>query len=387
MEFAARYQDGAVAEVRDVLCLIDQASDPLTLAILDPASREIIERWPVAKSYLLHSRSAELRIANTERPDGARLGVRGLVPMRRALDALPHLETHQRSDGFRQLRIIVLATAVLASVIAAYLFGVPLVADRLVGLFPTEWEETVGELADGQVEAALTGGVGYDVCDPNPDSVANRALARFTEATFAGLSSPFSPEVTIVRSGVPNAFALPGGKVYFLSSMIQASRTPDEFAGVLAHELGHVYHRHGMQTLIATSATGLLVGFVLGDLTGLSVAGAIGAALIDNRFSRDAERQADDFAGRAAMKLGFDASGLVNLLDRVAADDAFAQALALFASHPLTSERRQRLHAFVNDTNAAPIFSDAEWQAIKALCPPGPPPMLPPFDNLTGPGR
>src|SRR5690606_14855829 len=124
-------------------------------------------------------------------------------------------------------------------------------------------------------------------------------------------------------------FALPGGRTYYLSSLIQASRTSDEFAGVLAHELGHVYHRHGMQTLIATSTTGLLVGFILGDMTGLSVAGAVGANLIDTRFSREAERQADDFAARTARQLGFSAAGLVDLLERVAQDDAFSRTLAL----------------------------------------------------------
>src|SRR5690606_42011003 len=124
------------------------------------------------------------------------------------------------------------------------------------------------------------------------------------------------PKVAVIRSDIPNAFALPGGQTFYLSALIEASHTPDEFAGVLAHELGHVYHRHGMQTLISTSTTGLLVGFILGDITGLSVAGAVGASLIDNRFSREAERQADNFAARTARQLGFSAAGLVDLLDR-----------------------------------------------------------------------
>ncbi len=95
--------------------------------------------------------------------------------------------------------------------------------------------------------------------------------------------------MTVIRSPIPNAFALPGGTTYYLSSLIQASRLSTSSRACLAHELGHVYYRHGMQTLIATSTTGLLVGFVLGDMTGLSVAAAIGASLIDNRFSREAE--------------------------------------------------------------------------------------------------
>jgi Zn-dependent protease with chaperone function len=147
---------------------------------------------------------------------------------------------------------------------------------------------------------------------------------------------------------------------------------------VLAHELGHVYYRHGMQGLIATSTTGLLVGFVLGDLTGLSVAGAVGASLIDTRFSRQSEAQADDFAAKTAQRLGYSPAGLVDLLDRVAKDDVFSKALALFSNHPLTDERRAALEALdTHDPGVRPAFADEEWEAIRNMCPPPPPPPLP----------
>jgi Zn-dependent protease with chaperone function len=380
MEFTARYQDGKFATVRDVVCVIDLASDPVVLAILDAGTREILDRWPADECYLLHSRMMELRIANRERPTGARLAVTGIADMKAALNVLPKLTGHQRADTARQARIIVLATAALLSVIVAYLYGIPLLADRLVGVFPVEWEKKIGATADAQIEASLTEGKGYIVCDTNPNSVANKAISRFVEAAFAGLNSPFAPTVTVIRSPIPNAFALPGGTTYYLSSLIQASRSSDEFAGVLAHELGHVYYRHGMQTLIATSTTGLLVGFVLGDMTGLSVAAAIGASLIDNRFSREAERQADDFAAKTAQRVGFSAAGLVDLLDRVAKDDAFSRALALFSSHPLTDDRRAFLEALdKHDPTAKPAFTAEEWQAIQDMCPPPPPPPLPPI--------
>ena len=378
MEFTARYQDGTVATSREVISIIDLASDPVMLAILDAGTREIVDRWPAEACYLLHSRMMELRIANRQRPAGARLAVTGIEPMKAALGVLPKLHHHRRADTFKQVRIITMATAALFSVIVAYLYGIPLLADRLVTFFPPEWEAKIGATADAQIEASLTDGKGYSVCETNPNTVANKAIARFTELAFAGLNSPFSPTVTVVRSGVPNAFALPGGRTYYLSSLIQASRTPDEFAGVLAHELGHVYYRHGMQGLISTSTTGLLVGFILGDLTGLSVAGAVGASLIDNRFSRQSEAQADDFAGKTAQRLGFSPAGLVDLLDRVAKDDAFSKALALFQNHPLTDDRRAALEALdTHDPGTRPAFTAEEWAAIRDMCPPPPPPPLP----------
>lgn len=377
MEFAARYQDGLVADIRNVLCVIDLAADPVALVILDAQSREVIDRWPAAEVYLLHTRMAELRIANRQKPPGARLAINGINDMRSALNVLPQLSARQRADGWAQFRILVLATAALASVIVAYLYGIPLLADRLVAFVPPAWEIKIGDTAALQIERSMTGGKGYVVCDPDRNSVANKAITRFVDASFAGLDSPFKPYVTVVRSNIPNAFALPGGRAYYLSTLIQASRSPDEFAGVLAHELGHVYYRHGMQTLIASSTTGLLVGFVLGDMTGLSVAGAVGSSLIDNRFSRQAEAQADRFAGETAKKLGFSPKGLVDLLERVARDDEFSRALALFSNHPLTDERRAALEALDTGAPATPFFTDAEWSAIRDMCPPPPPPPLP----------
>jgi predicted Zn-dependent protease len=112
-----------------------------------------------------------------------------------------------------------------------------------------------------------------------------------------------------------------------------------------------------------------LVGFVLGDMTGLSIPAAVGAALIDSRFSRDAEREADSFAGEVAQRLAFRPAGLPNLLERVAADDEFSATFALLSTHPLTAERRAFLESLtVEEANVRPVFTDAEWRAIKSMC-------------------
>ncbi len=370
MQFAARYQDGLVADVRDALCVIDLAAEPVALVVLDGASREIIDRWPAEDVYLLHSRALELRIANRSKPPGARIAVTGIAAMRSALGVLPGLAKGQRRETWQQLRIVVLATAVLACVAFAYVVGVPLIADQFAAITPPDWEVKLGNVAGPQIEAAITGGKGFVACDPDPNSVANKAIAHFVSAVFDDLGSPFHPTVTVVRSTTPNAFALPGGRTYYLSALVDAAQTPEEFAGVLAHELGHVYYRHGMRLLIANSATGLLVGFVLGDLTGLSVPAALGSALIDNRFSRQDEAQADSFAAQTAKRLGFSIHGLVDLLERVASDDAYSRAFALLSNHPLTDDRRRALTALDQPaTNPQPIFTDAEWAAIKAMCP------------------
>lgn len=365
MELVARYHDGLVAEVRDVICRMEGDG----LVITDLHTRAEVERWAAGDVFPLHGRKAELRIGVSGKPYGARLVFSGYPDAQRARAMLPALAYKHRQERGRQFRAMGIATAALVSVIVAYAFGVPLLANRIVGLVPPEVEEQLGATVVTQIEGALRAEAGFEVCDPDPNSLANRAIGRFAAKAVEGTGTPFTPDIKIIRTTIPNAFALPGGHSFYFSALLDQTETADEFAGVMAHELGHVVYRHGMEQLISTSATGLLIGFILGDMTGLSVAGGVGAALIDSRFSREAELQADRFAADVAKRMAFQPAGLADLLERVAGDDQMAKALALLSTHPLTSERREALEALaVTDASLSPAFTGAEWQAIKGMC-------------------
>lgn len=369
MEIVARYQDGQVAVVREVICRLDAAAIPASLVIADRDTGDEIDRWNAADVFPIHARRDELRVGVTGRPYGARLAVNGRDATRSLHGMLPALAHRHHAERGRQMRAMGLATAALVSVVVAYIYGVPLIAKNVVALVPPEWEEQLGETVIVQIEQALAEEAGFEVCDPDPNSLANRAIARFARLAVEGTGTPFVPDIKVIRTAVPNAFALPGGHSFYFSALLEQTETPDEFAGVMAHELGHVVHRHGMEQLVSTSATGLLIGFILGDMTGLSVAGGLGAALIDSRFSREAEREADRFAADVARRMAFQPAGLAALLERVSGDDDMSKAMALLSTHPLTSERRASLEAMtVSDASLEPAFSDAEWRAIKTMC-------------------
>jgi predicted Zn-dependent protease len=365
MALAGRYSDGLVSGVRNVSCRIDGSS----LVIVDAATLSELDRWNVGDVFPLHGRRNEVRVGVGGKPYGARLVFEGRDDARAAHEMLPALGHKHRHDRGREVRAIGLATLALVSVVVAWIYGVPLLARNLVATVPPAWEEQLGESAVVQIEALIKEQGGFEVCDPNPNSLANRAIARFAAQAVEGTGTPFAPDIKVIRSAVPNAFALPGGHSFYFSALLEQTNTPDEFAGVMAHELGHVVHRHGMEQLISTSATGLLIGFILGDMTGLSVAGGIGAALVDSRFSREAEREADRFAADVARRMNFQAAGLVDLLERVSGDNDMSKALALLSTHPLTSERRANLEALaVVNASASPAFTPEEWAAIKSMC-------------------
>jgi predicted Zn-dependent protease len=366
MQFMARYSDGLVAVSRDVIGRIEGEGATSTMTVRDLESREDLASWPASAVHPVPARKDQLRMSIASQP-GARLTLSIPGEIVRARELLPSLAEKAKMESSQQFRLAGMATLGLAVVIGAYLFGVPLLAGRLVGLVPTEWEARLGDTVASQMEAQLRKDSGFVVCDANPDSVANRAIMSFANAAMEGSGSPFAPTVTIIKTDIPNAFALPGGRTYYFSALLDETENQDEFAGVLAHELGHVVHRHGMEQLIASAGTGALIGFVLGDMTGASVAAGLGSTLIDAP-----PRQADLYSAEVATRMAFQPAALPNLLDRVAKDDSFSRAMALLSTHPLTDERRAELARFVIDQSALhKPFSDAEWLAIKAMC--GPP--------------
>jgi Zn-dependent protease with chaperone function len=386
MELSARYHDGLVAFVRNVICRVEGEA----LVISDLETRTELDRWNAADVYPLHARRHELRIGATSKPAGARLAFNGYEPAKAAHAMLPALDHRNKLERGRQYRTVALATAALVSVVAAWIYGIPLLAKSIVPLVPSDWEARLGETVVEQIEAQLASdpAAGFEVCDTNPDSLANRAIARFAAQVVDGTGSPFVPDIKVIRTTIPNAFALPGGHSYYFSALLTQTNSADEFAGVMAHELGHVVHRHSMEKLISTSATGLLIGFILGDMTGLSVAGGLGVQLINNSFSRESEREADRFAADTARKMSFQPAALADLLERVSGDDEMSKAMALLSTHPLTAERRAYLQSLtVEDPTLSPPFTEAEWQAIRTICDPRPtsPPAPPSAPASTPP--
>ncbi|MFD2648746.1 M48 family metallopeptidase [Devosia albogilva] len=367
MAIPARFWDGQVATAHHAGLDYEAVGSAGTLVIRQPHSRTEIGRWPADSLFMVPTRRHELRLGSTGQPDGARVVIAGRDNIARVLATLPQLHQKHRAEAGRQMRLAVTATLALAAVISAYVYGVPVLASRLVHLVPPAWEASLGDTVAQQMETSLGG---LDICDPDPQSLANRALRRFGDAAIAGTGTPFDLDIQVVRSEVPNAFALPGGKVYFFSNLLHLARTPDEFAGVLAHEIGHVVNRHGMEQLISTAGTGALIGFILGDMTGISLAAGLGTMVIDTRFSRLSELQADAFAAEVAQRMDFHPAGLADLVGRAGADDDFARALALLSTHPLTDDRKAALELMAAErpTGLEPPFTDAEWRAIKGMC-------------------
>jgi predicted Zn-dependent protease len=153
-------------------------------------------------------------------------------------------------------------------------------------------------------------------------------------------------EFSVIDSEMANAFAIPGGFVFINRGILERAESASELAGVIAHEIGHVVERHGLEQMAKARNTNTVVGLVyvlLGRAPGaaeqvaLQVAGSVWMA----KHSREAEREADRVAVMYLAHAGLDPRGMPRFFERLLDEERQAptELLAWFSTHPLTEER------------------------------------------------
>jgi Zn-dependent protease with chaperone function len=257
-------------------------------------------------------------------------------------------------------KIVFWSLAAVCSIVGLSWFGIPFAADRLAPYVPFAFEKLMGDAVNGQIRKI----VGGKECDSGPGRAAFSALVdKLKEA--GGIELPLEPHV--LSSSTKNAFALPGGRIYLLDGLLQKAESPDEIAGILAHELGHVQRRDGMRRLIQTGGTSFLFGLLFGDITGAGMVILVGRTMLDASYSREAERSADVFAIEIMHKLGRSPMPSGNLLFRITGAQA-DKSLTILAGHPLTEERLAEMKKADRGATGPELLSAGQWSDFKNIC-------------------
>lgn len=232
----------------------------------------------------------------------------------------------------------------------------------IVWLIPSSWKNTVGEKA----ETVLAGG--RPSCgSPSGTAAFNAMLARLADG------NPNLPGVAlhVYDIGVMNAFSLPGNRIIVTKKLIDTAGNATELAGVLAHEMGHIVYHHSEQQFVRTEGLELLLSFLTGG-HGVSTAGSIANAASLMRYSREAEREADNFAVQTLADAEIDPMGLRHFFERMLEAEekhgTVGKVLEAFDSHPATEDRIAAIHPLPDPSKARPVLNDAQWLAIKTIC-------------------
>lgn len=221
----------------------------------------------------------------------------------------------------------------------------PVTGESEFSLYGENWERQVGEQQYAPLRQAQGG-----------DYVLDPAIVDYVQRVGQSVADPADRELPyefqVLNSSVPNAWALPGGKIAVNRGLLTELDSEAELAAVLGHEVVHAAARHSAQ---AASRAALAQGAVIlgavavgagtdnDDYTTVALLGGmIGAQLIQQRYSREAEREADYYGMRYMQLAGYDPAAAVDLQEtfvRLSENRQSSWLDGLFASHPPSQER------------------------------------------------
>ena len=302
-----------------------------------------------------------LRVGCLSAPSLARLEIRDDAVAAELTSRCTQLGEN-RLDGRGIAKIVGWSLAATISIVVIVLFAIPLAADRLAPLVPEAFERRLGDAADLQLKTVF----GAGVCD---SAAGQAAFSKLIDQLRKSADLDILVQPAVLPTQIPNAFALPGGRIYLLNGLLAKAENPDEIAGVLSHELGHLKHRDGVRQLIYNGGTSFLIGLLFGDVTGSSAVIFASRSLVTSSYSREAEQNADTFAIDVMHRLGRSPKAMGELLFRVTGKEA-DKSLSILAGHPLTEDRLKRMNDEDRPVSGPPLLTAAEWSSLKSICGP-----------------
>jgi predicted Zn-dependent protease len=348
---AAVYFDGTSSRRRSVRLVFADA-----LEIREDGAAPV--RWAYADIRRADGAPDIVRLACVSAPPLARLELRDAA-VAAALQSRCSQLGAADADRRGVAKIVGWSLAATASIVALVLFVIPLAANWLTPMVPRALERRLGDAADVQIGTIF----GRAVCrNPAGQRAFDKLVGALRDA--AGLDQVTA---SVLETSIPNAFALPGGRVYLFDGLLAKADNPDEIAGVLAHELGHVTHRDSVREMIHNGGTSFLIGLLFGDVTGSGAVIFASRSLVTASYSREAEQNADDFAMEVMGRLGRSAKPMGELLLRVTGKEG-GKLPSILSSHPLTEDRLKRMSEQDRPPSAPPLLDADEWAALKAIC-------------------
>jgi beta-barrel assembly-enhancing protease len=232
-------------------------------------------------------------------------------------------------------------------------------------LFSPQWlAPLIPDSVDDRLGDALVGDFGGRFCaTPAGDAALQKLVASLDDA-------PQDLRVEVANIDMLNAVALPGGNVILFDGLLKQARSPDEVAGVLAHEIGHVREKHVMQALLRQMGLAVVLGGVDGN------SGAVVNNMLAMSYSRNAEAEADAYSMQALGNANISPVGTASFFDRLSALDGSAGVVkdnagitGYLSSHPLSTSRKEAFEkSIVKGRSYKPALTPSEWIELKTMC-------------------
>jgi Zn-dependent protease with chaperone function len=356
--------DGATTARHDVM--VELAPDLLRVR---DADGRVLAEWPYDQLETIVSPDDVLRLGKAGSQVLARLEVRD-PQLAATIDerSLP-VDRSGRSERQMRTKVVLWSLAATASLLLVAIVGLPLVATQLTPVIPYSLERKLGTAIDRQARSSLDSrhaGAAFECGNAENEKAGRAAFDKLMGQMETAAALPTPLKAVVVRQSEANAFALPGGYMYVFEGLIDRAETPDELAGVIAHEIGHVAHRDGMRTVLQASGLSLLFGMLLGDFVGGGAVVLAAKTILKTSYSRDVEAAADGYSAKLMHDIGGDARALGRILLRI--DGGTHPGPRILRDHPETRDRVAAIEAMAGAGTIKPLLDASEWAALKTIC-------------------
>lgn len=363
--FTARYFDGRTARPQDVSIAL--TGDGIAIYLETGA---LLATWALDKIVLAERPRPEEPARIGLEGTTARLIVEDAAVLLRLAEIAPAAARRVRTNRRTVLKVGAWAGLAIAALAVIVLVLIPLLSDQLAARTPERVKRSIGDAALTEVVDILprlpseSGPVKFCL------NVAGiQALQDLANRLMQDVATESDIRTHLISARLVNAFALPGGIVVLTDGLLQSAESPDEIAGILAHEIGHVIHAHPTQAIFRTTAVSLLISALIGDFTGGVLIAGVAEWVLNSAYSRDAEREADQFAIDRLNAVGIDGKGLTRFFERLLEEyeqDTENPALRLISTHPPTRERMEFIRSQTRATGAS--MTPQAWKDLKNAC-------------------
>ncbi len=364
LDWEAAYLDGRTAARRP-------ATVHITRTGVDVALRESGTRffWPFREIRQTQGTYAGEQVRLERGGELAEALLIGDIGFLSAARAASPEAAHLHDPARRRFRVGLTFGALLAAIALAlgiYYVAIPAFARVAAARVPVAWEEKLGAAIVEHFAPASRR------CE-DPARQA-RIDGIVSQLTAKAQPQPYTFRITVVNSGIVNAVAAPGGHIIVFRGLLERTDNAEELAGVLAHEIEHVLHRHITRAIFQQASTGVLMAALVGDVSGVVAYGLEGARTLGElQMSRAAESEADREGMRLLQEAGIDPAGMITFFEKLSkyererGDDALTRYLR---SHPTTAERIATLRALAAAAPAPErrLLAGDDWNDVKSLC-------------------
>jgi Zn-dependent protease with chaperone function len=329
-EFTASFYDGKTSQRKEVQIYFDPPGQVRIIGLEEDLA------------YSLSELRITQRVGNTPRciylPDGAKCETLD----NDTIDQILRLQGRSRFQAFLHklesgLRYVLLSLVLtVVGVWGLVEYGIPALAKRAAYVLPAS-----ADTAMGREGLKILDKVFFSSSDLE-DNRQNQLLSLFDDMTQE-LADTHNFRLEFRKSARvgPNAFALPSGIIVVTDDLVLLAKQKNELIAVLAHEIGHVIHRHSLRRLLQDSAVVLLVASVTGDVTSITaLSSALPTMLMEAKYSRAFEREADQFALQYLRAHDIPPKHFANILLRLGKETGYKNETHNYlSSHPATSQR------------------------------------------------